>query len=918
MAQLKFTPIVKQNAPGSYQPDAAPDITSGASTNNQNLLQSLRSQAEMNRLNAAATAANNSAGQAAIMNMLKDFSPKAVELGQKLYQDDQNRRDAEFILDVESGKVQIEDDLIQNQRQADGVLLASTSELQAEAVRNDNGATPGFAANTVKLSNLTGARAVYAKQRVLGNLTQKYEQDLKTFDLSGETDPAVVKQRLQEYKAQWLIDHGVSTSQYGARSILAYFMPEFTKASKAAEGRIFKTLDDQTTVNEQESMRQSILSRQLTAQDFVRRTMGLINPKTGNAYTPSEAHDLWEKTLVELVDTKQLSSIDVEAIHNTPDNLSGEKYADKWKTRAAGIMNRLAEENRKNYADDEADLQMGMKQEVDDFLFQAAQTTPTERTVEDFKRYIFKNYGGHGDRRLDDLLSGYTIEAEDRKYLDQQFENLLNMGLLTPEMVSSAPIALRQKYDPLLKQYGSAIAGIDMKAQLKMIEGEVKSNPLVKVSPNDGSTGAVTQMVIAELQAKFQRKVSEKVGLGLPGQQAVQQAMAETLAEFGGAQNGSARYRLNNRGEFENFREAFFRDTSQTAKQTNDRINKVNKAIAYGGKASLDKMPGLIFDANRLQAIERGYGQPGWTLPPEAQYWANKLNMNPLDIINRQRKAAGMKELATPQAIELTKGSIQPEFQYLFNRYPSPMRSIRGLSSSRQWVPGLVPGGYGQVVERAARANGIDPAILAGLIETESSWNPKARSKAGARGIAQIMPQYHPGVNYDDPVASINYAAKHLKGLLAATGGDLNRAIKAYNGGMGGIDKSDENRRYLPKVLTAAAKYGYGQAWNNPATMRGKFRAIEYLSGDPNHRESYRADHSGSNYHDHIAFATRQERDAAIKKLTAAGIQVGSVDRPGDPGNHGKGLAIDIPGSQVPVGQEKELSRRVRSILGIS
>jgi hypothetical protein len=41
------------------------------------------------------------------------------------------------------------------------------------------------------------------------------------------------------------------------------------------------------------------------------------------------------------------------------------------------------------------------------------------------------------------------------------------------------------------------------------------------------------------------------------------------------------------------------------------------------------------------------------------------------------------------------------------------------------------------------------------------------------------MPEYHPGVNYDDPVASINYAAKHLKGLLAATGGDVNRAIQA-------------------------------------------------------------------------------------------------------------------------------------------
>ena len=99
--------------------------------------------------------------------------------------------------------------------------------------------------------------------------------------------------------------------------------------------------------------------------------------------------------------------------------------------------------------------------------------------------------------------------------------------------------------------------------------------------------------------------------------------------------------------------------------------------------------------------------------------------------------------------------------------------------------------------------------------------------------------------------------------------------------------------------------------------MRGKFRVTEHLSGDTTH-SSYRADHGGNNYHDHLAFASQAERNAAIQKLQAAGIQVGSIDRPGDPGNHGKGLAIDVPASQVPVGKEKELSRRVRQVLGIS
>ena len=186
------------------------------------------------------------------------------------------------------------------------------------------------------------------------------------------------------------------------------------------------------------------------------------------------------------------------------------------------------------------------------------------------------------------------------------------------------------------------------------------------------------------------------------------------------------------------------------------------------------------------------------------------------------------------------------------------------------------------------------------------------------------MPEYHPGVNTDDPIASINYAAKYLSGLQRQFGGDMRLALIAYNAGPGNVAKyrgpipgDKESNSYYGKVIKAASKYGYGQAWSDPSTMRGKFRVTEYLSGDTAHK-SYRADHSGDNYHDHLAFATKAERNAAIQKLQAADIRVGSIDRPGDSGNHGKGLAIDVPADQVPVGQEKELSRRVRQVLGIS
>ena len=47
---------------------------------------------------------------------------------------------------------------------------------------------------------------------------------------------------------------------------------------------------------------------------------------------------------------------------------------------------------------------------------------------------------------------------------------------------------------------------------------------------------------------------------------------------------------------------------------------------------------------------------------------------------------------------------------------------------------------YAQQIDIAASSYNIPPAILAGLLETESSWNPAAISRVGAQGLAQFMP----------------------------------------------------------------------------------------------------------------------------------------------------------------------------------
>jgi hypothetical protein len=153
--------------------------------------------------------------------------------------------------------------------------------------------------------------------------------------------------------------------------------------------------------------------------------------------------------------------------------------------------------------------------------------------------------------------------------------------------------------------------------------------------------------------------------------------------------------------------------------------------------------------------------------------------------------------------------------------------------STGSFNPRLIPGNFGDTILQAAQQHGIDPGLLAGLIEVESRFDPNARSGEGAEGIAQIVPKWHPGVNTWNPKESIFYAAKHLKGLQAATG-SIEEAIYAYNGGLGGIRKSNENRAYGPKVLKAAAKYGYGSSnspWSNPALLNPRGAYITGRTG---------------------------------------------------------------------------------------
>jgi cell wall-associated NlpC family hydrolase len=108
----------------------------------------------------------------------------------------------------------------------------------------------------------------------------------------------------------------------------------------------------------------------------------------------------------------------------------------------------------------------------------------------------------------------------------------------------------------------------------------------------------------------------------------------------------------------------------------------------------------------------------------------------------------------------------------------------------------------------AALKYGVNPDIFENQIDQESGFNPKAGSPAGAQGIAQIMPQYHPGVDPSDPHASLDYAAKLMRSHLDTYGGDYRKALAAYNAGpeavaqYGDVPPFEETQRYVNTILS--------------------------------------------------------------------------------------------------------------------
>ena len=126
------------------------------------------------------------------------------------------------------------------------------------------------------------------------------------------------------------------------------------------------------------------------------------------------------------------------------------------------------------------------------------------------------------------------------------------------------------------------------------------------------------------------------------------------------------------------------------------------------------------------------------------------------------------------------------------------------------------------LIADTANRYGIDANLLAAIAEQESGFNQSAQSEAGALGIMQLMPDTANGLGVDatDLAGNIEGGAKYIKQMLDQFGGDLHKALEAYNGGPGNVGIA-QTMKYADEVMQRYEKFKAKSAgtfsWSKPA-----------------------------------------------------------------------------------------------------
>jgi soluble lytic murein transglycosylase len=157
------------------------------------------------------------------------------------------------------------------------------------------------------------------------------------------------------------------------------------------------------------------------------------------------------------------------------------------------------------------------------------------------------------------------------------------------------------------------------------------------------------------------------------------------------------------------------------------------------------------------------------------------------------------RALATLAWIDWRRGRLRPAIVTMKRAYPEWVGEAGDRLPADVWQI-LYPLRYEGPLGQAAAKESLDPALVAALILQESTFDPQALSRAGARGLMQVMPatgrsiarakgQRFRRAALNDPRTSLDFGTHYLRQMSDRFDGAVEKVLAAYNAGPHRVDK---------------------------------------------------------------------------------------------------------------------------------
>ncbi|NNK57987.1 MAG: lytic transglycosylase domain-containing protein [Desulfofustis sp.] len=161
------------------------------------------------------------------------------------------------------------------------------------------------------------------------------------------------------------------------------------------------------------------------------------------------------------------------------------------------------------------------------------------------------------------------------------------------------------------------------------------------------------------------------------------------------------------------------------------------------------------------------------------------------------------------ELLAMGKGAPSADYTDMY-RLPALLSKNLGRAESKYKLT------LGRMIENASMDNRINPLLIHAVVNTESAYNPRARSPVGAIGLMQLMPATAGELRVDPhiPEENLDGGTRYLRQQLDRPGikGSVPLALAAYNAGYGNVRKHgykvppfEETRNYVKKIMALYA-----------------------------------------------------------------------------------------------------------------